>query len=148
MKEHTVQKLSKTFHILKNHSSLPGRITAPDASSSSLTSDTSLGRNESPSGEEHGVAAGLMAVPLAAFGLCDSSPPYLWRRVSLLMASSWCPVEIVGESRTKIYHNQLLQCSICNHDTSRNKWFLVWLTHPTDQVCKPESWGHQVLLQG
>ena len=42
-----------------------------------------------------------MAVPLAALGLCDSSPPYLCRLLSLLILSSCCPVEMIIKSEHK-----------------------------------------------
>lgn len=46
--------------------SLPGRITAPDVSSSSLTSDTTLGRATPLSQEELDTEASPTAAPLAA----------------------------------------------------------------------------------
>ena len=77
---------------------LPGRITAPDMSSSWLTSDTSLGRAKFLSQEELDTEASLMAVPLAALGLCDSSALCLCRLFSLPVVSSRCPVEIIINS--------------------------------------------------
>lgn len=80
---------------------LPGKITAPDVSSSWLTSDASLGRAELLAQEELDTEASPTAVPLAALGLCDSSPLFLCRLLSLLMVSSRCPVDIIINSGHK-----------------------------------------------
>lgn len=80
---------------------LPGKMTAPDVSSSWLTSDSSLGRAALLPWEELETEASLMADPLAALGLCDSSPLCLCCLLSLLRLSSRCPVEIIINSECK-----------------------------------------------
>lgn len=78
---------------------LPGRITAPDVSNSWLTSDISLGKLLSEG--ELDTEVGLMAVPLAALGLCNSSTLCLRCLLSMLMSSSRCPVQTVINSELK-----------------------------------------------